>query len=197
MFVMRNMDLSRFAAGGFTAAPYTYFSKTSKFDLTLEAVDQGETIECSIEYCTDLFVEETIKRLRAFCQHAERYSDESSQRLSDIELLSEEEHYRLLHEFNNSYADYPRDKTIHQIFEEQAEKTPDNTALIFNEKTMTYAELNEKSNRLAHTLREKGVGPDKIIAIMTYRSFEMVIGILGIMKAGGAYMPIDPTTRRP
>ncbi|NLT15145.1 MAG: amino acid adenylation domain-containing protein, partial [Clostridiales bacterium] len=193
MFILQNMDLNEITMDSFFATSYKLHNGTSKFDLILEAVDRIDTFSCSIEYCTDLFAEETMRHLAEHYINAlNDIVENPDKRLSDLELLTEEESHRLLHEFNNTYADYPQDKTIYQIFEEQVEKTPDNKALIFGGKSMTYAELNEKSNRLAHMLREKGVGPDKIVGIMTYRSFEMLIGILGILKAGGAYMPIDP-----
>jgi amino acid adenylation domain-containing protein/thioester reductase-like protein len=113
-------------------------------------------------------------------------------KIGDIDLLTAEERHQILHEFNDTYAEYPRDKTIHQLFEEQAAKTPDNTALIFDGACMTYGGLNAKSNQLARRLRERGVKPDGIVGIMVERSFEMIVGIMGILKAGGAYLPIDP-----
>ena len=113
-------------------------------------------------------------------------------RLCDIEMLSEEEKQQILCDFNNTKAEYPKGKTIHQLFEEQAAKTPDNIALVFEDKQLTYRELNEKSNQLARLLRKKGVKPDSIVGIMVERSPEMIIGIMGVLKAGGAYLPIDP-----
>lgn len=193
MFILQNMELTEFSAGGFTAKPYTYNNKTSKFDLSIEAMDKGETIEYSIEYCTDLFAEETIRRLSShFVNALSEIAESPLKKLGDISILSEAERQQLLYGFNDTDADYPRDKTIHRIFEEQAEKTPDNIALVFKDKKMTYRELNKKANQLAHTLREKGIGPDDIAGIIADRSFEMIIAILGVLKAGGAYMPIDP-----
>ncbi|MBX4267613.1 amino acid adenylation domain-containing protein, partial [Clostridium estertheticum] len=113
-------------------------------------------------------------------------------KLSEIEMLSEEEKKKLLVDFNDTKAEYPKDKTIHELFEEQVEKTPDSIAVVFEEKKLTYRELNEKANSLARILREKGVEPDTIVAIMVERSLEMIIGIMGILKAGGAYLPINP-----
>lgn len=118
--------------------------------------------------------------------------DNPSKEVCKLNMLSEKEKHKILYKFNNTYADYPRDKTIHQLFEEQVERTPDNTALVFEDRQMTYRELNEKSNQFARVLRSKGVKPDGIVGIMVHRSFEMIIGILGIIKAGGAYLPIDP-----
>ncbi len=192
-FILQNIDMTKLTAGGFTAAPYIYSNKTSKFDLTLEAVDKGETIECSFEYCTVLFAEETINRMMEhFINVLSDITENSDKKLSDINILSDAERHMLLHELNDTDADYPRDKTIQQVFEEQALKTPDNIALVFKDEAMTYSELNERANRLARTLRTIGVGPDDIVGIIIDRSFEMLVAILGILKAGGAYMPIDP-----
>ena len=88
---------------------------------------------------------------------------------------------------------YPKDKTIQQLFEEQVEKTPDNIAVVFEDKQLTYSQLNERANSLARLLRKKGVKPDSIVGLLVERSLEMIIGIFGILKAGGAYLPIDPS----
>ncbi|NLL66789.1 MAG: AMP-binding protein, partial [Clostridiaceae bacterium] len=99
---------------------------------------------------------------------------------------------KVLYDFNDTYADYPREKTIHQLFEEQVERTPDNIALVFEDKKLTYKELNQKANSLANVLRNRGVKPDEIVGIMVNRSVEMIVGLLAILKAGGAYLPIEP-----
>jgi len=112
--------------------------------------------------------------------------------LRDIDILSETEKEKVLFEFNNTKTDYPFDKTIHRLFEEQVEKTPGNTALILHEDKLTYREFNEKANQLAKRLREKGVRPDQFVGLMIERSMEMIIGMMAILKAGGAYLPIDP-----
>ena len=119
-------------------------------------------------------------------------STNPDKRIADIDLVSDLEKETILYQFNNTYADYPREKTIHQLFEEQVERTPDSVALVCESKEMTYGELNAKSNQLARILRLKGVKPDCLVGIMAERSFDMIIGILGILKAGGAYLPIDP-----
>ncbi|MCY8607383.1 non-ribosomal peptide synthetase, partial [Bacillus sonorensis] len=111
-----------------------------------------------------------------------------------FQKMTENEKELILHHFNNTKTDYPKDKTLHQLFEEQAEKTPDHTAVVFGSQRMTYRELNEKSNQTARLLRDKGVGSGSTAAIMTGRSFEMIIGIMGVLKAGGTYLPIDPET---
>lgn len=107
--------------------------------------------------------------------------------------ISEEEIDRILKEFNNTDADYDSNVTMHQLFEKQVVQTPNAIAIMFNNKTMSYIQLNNKANCIAHILREKGVGPDKVVGILAERSFEMIVGIFGILKAGGAYLPICPT----
>src|SRR4029077_5254188 len=109
-------------------------------------------------------------------------------------LLSDRERQQVLYGWNATAAEYPRDKCVHELFEEQVEKSPEAVALVFEGEELNYAELNRKSNRLAHYLREKGVTPDTRVAIWVERSLEMVVGLLGVLKAGGAYVPLDPAS---
>ena len=102
------------------------------------------------------------------------------------------EREQVLQGFNTTEAEYPRDALIHELFEAQVEKTPEAVAVVYEDEQLTYAELNARSNQLAHRLREEGVGPDVLVAISAERSLEMVVGLLGILKAGGAYVPVDP-----
>lgn len=115
----------------------------------------------------------------------------SNIKLKDINMLSSAEENLLVH-FNDTNTEYPKDKTLHELFEEQAEKTPDNISVVFENNKLTYKELNEKANKLARILREKGVRKNDIVGIMVDRSIEMIIAIIAILKAGGAYLPIDP-----
>ncbi|MBW7477855.1 amino acid adenylation domain-containing protein, partial [Paenibacillus oenotherae] len=112
--------------------------------------------------------------------------------ITDIQLLSDEEQL-LLAAFNRTEAPYPKEKTIHSLFEEQVKRAPERTALVYGEERLSYAELNARSNRLARRLREQGVGPDELVGIAAERSTEMIVAILGVLKAGGAYVPIDPS----
>ena len=112
--------------------------------------------------------------------------------IDDIEIVTHEEKNKILFDFNNTKQDYSKDKTITELFEEQVKKASNNTALVFENKSMTYSELNKKANSLAHYLRSKGITPNDAIGIMVNRSFEMIIAILAVLKAGGAYVPIDP-----
>jgi len=167
--------------------------RKSKFDITFNSFDNGEEIEFEVEYSTELFKEETIKRL---CSHyleiIKSTCEDSEKRLSEIDMITEEEKQQILMEFSGAKADYPINRTIQEIFEEQVVKNPDKVALIYGEKSMSYDELNTRANSIAHLLRSKGANLDGIIGLMLERSFEMIIGILGILKSGAGYLPIDP-----
>jgi non-ribosomal peptide synthetase component F len=110
-----------------------------------------------------------------------------------VPILTEPERDQLLIEWNDTAADYAKDKGIHHLFEEQVERTPDAIAVEFADQQITYRELNHRANRLAHYLTTLGIGPEKLVGICMERSIEMVVGLLGILKAGGAYVPLDPT----
>ncbi len=172
--------------------PFKLSNKISKFDLSLFASEIKKGIEFTFEYSTNLFKKPTIERMaRHFINLLEKIGANPAIQIAKIEMISTEEKEELLFGFNNTLAEYPKDKTLHQLFEEQVERTFERTALIFNDQQMTYRELNQRSNQLAIHLRKKGVKPDQIVGIMVDRSFEMMIGIMGILKAGGAYLPID------
>ncbi len=178
---------------GLILKQYSKENKISKFDLTLNALEKDKILEFSLEYCTKLFNKEDIERIsKHYIRVLENIINNKEIKINEIEILTEEEKHQILYKFNDTKADYPKDKTIQELFEEQVEKTPDNTAVVFEDKKLTYRELNEKANQLARVLRSKGVQPDTIIGIMVGRSLEMIIGIMGILKAGGAYLPIDP-----
>ncbi|MBW9155187.1 non-ribosomal peptide synthase/polyketide synthase [Clostridium tagluense] len=173
---------------------YNVQNKIAKFDLTLNTSESSETLKFSLEYCTKLFNKETIERLSEhYINVLVNISNNNEMKISEIELLSKNERNQILYEFNDTKVEYPKDKTMQELFEEQAQKTPNNIAVVFEDKELTYKELNEKSNQLARILRNKGVKADSIVGIMVERSVEMIIGIMGILKAGGAYLPIDPS----
>jgi len=114
------------------------------------------------------------------------------QQLRSEESLTDAQRHKLLVEWNNTAREYPQDKCIHQLFEEQVQQTPDAIAVVFEGEQLTYLELNEKANQLAHYLQELAVGPEVLVGICLERSIEMIVGLLGILKAGGAYVPLDP-----
>ncbi len=152
-----------------------------------------KSLEGSLTYDSSIYREETIEQLiRHLISFIEIATEKVNIMLSEIDLLSQEEKEQQLFTFNDTHMNISKEKTIYQLFEEQSEKTPDAIAIVFEDKQITYQELNEKSNQLARLLREKGVRPEEIIGIMVTRSLEMAIGILAILKAGGAYLPLDP-----
>ncbi|WP_270344357.1 condensation domain-containing protein, partial [Bacillus mobilis] len=178
---------------GLLLKAYDKSTKISKFDLTLNALEEESVLQFSIEYRSKLFKKETIDKLgRHFIKLLEEIATNYKVEISEFELMTVRERNQILYEFNNTKAEYPSDKTVQELFEEQVERTPNNIAVVFGEEQVTYRELNEKANQLARVLRECGVGREKIVAIMVDRSVEMIVGILGIIKAGGAYLPIDP-----
>ncbi|MHA6534792.1 condensation domain-containing protein, partial [Paenibacillus sp. BAC0078] len=140
--------------------------------------------------------EHQLDRINRLLEHLEiileQVATRPDMRLDEIELAGEEEKRQLLETFNDTRTEYPKNKTIHALFEEQAERTLEAEAVVFDSGRMTYGELNAKANQLAHELRLRGVGSDRIVGIMAERSVEMIVGILAILKAGGAYLPIDP-----
>jgi amino acid adenylation domain-containing protein len=165
----------------------------AKFDLTLELDSGPQGIIGRLEYNTDLFDERTISRMIGHFQTLlEGIVTNPIARISELPLLTEAERYQLLVEWNNTAKEYSRDKCIHQLFEEQVTLTPDAIAVEFEDKRLTYLQLNQRANRIAHHLRILGVGPEVLVGICVERSLEMVVGLLGILKAGGAYVPLDP-----
>ncbi|MBD5797972.1 hypothetical protein BHU24_24510 [Bacillus pseudomycoides] len=158
----------------------------------VEILDEG-CIEIFVEYRTQLFeekeIENFIEKFNTIVKYMIKYPDDN---LSMLSLISEEEKKLILNDFNDTKAKFPSNKNIHQLFEEQAECVPDNIAVVFENKELTYRELNERANQLARTLKFRGIQENQLVGIMVERSLEMVIGILAILKAGGAYVPIDP-----
>ncbi len=167
-------------------------SRTAKFDLTLFVTDVGDGFDIDIEYCTDLFDEARIQRmaghLRALLASAVANPDRS---VKDLSLFSEAEHRKLL-EWNQTAVDYPRDRCVHELFERQVGLRPHAIAAEFEGARLTYRELDERANELARRLEGLGAGPGTLVGLSVDRSLEMLVGLLGILKSGAAYMPLDP-----
>ncbi len=167
---------------------------TAKFDLGLSMENTASGLVAEWEYNPDLFDKATIARMAGHFQTLlEGIVVNSKQKISQLSLLTETDRHQLLVEWNNTWTDYPQDKCIHQLFEEQAERTPDKVAVVFDGEQLTYQELNVKANQLAYYLQNLGVEPEVLVGICIERSLEMVIGLLGILKAGAAYVPLDPS----
>jgi len=164
-----------------------------KIDTMFSFLLMEDSIELTLEYNGNLYTEQIMKQVMDHLFHYYQEVTENPQiRLSEIEILSEDEQRNILVDFNNTDVAYPKEQTIQSVFEEQVEKNPDNIAVIFEDQRLTYRELNNKTNQLARALRNKGVTANSFVGIMVERSFEMIIGIIGILKAGGAYLPIAP-----
>src|SRR5262249_39932387 len=142
---------------------------------------------------TSLFDSATIARMLTHFQTLlEGIVVNPDKRICDLPILTEAEKHRLLVEWNDTNVDYPKDKCIPELFAAQAEKSPDAIAIIFQEKQLTYRELNQRANQLAHYLKRAGVGREVRVGICMERSLELIVGLVGILKAGGVYVPLDP-----
>lgn len=193
MFVLQNMNTGNVKMEGLEISRVEYHVKMAQFDVSVFATENENGIDIEINYYTDIFKKSTIERFGKHYINILKYVTENKlSTLNDIEMLTSEEKKQILNQFNDTGAEYNKNITINELFEKQVEKTPEDTALIFEDNSMTYKELNEKANQLAGLLRQKGVKPDSIVGIMTERSSFMFIGIMAILKAGGAYMPISP-----
>jgi amino acid adenylation domain-containing protein len=176
-------------------------SQTTQFDLMLTMSEVQDGIIGQFQYDTNLFDLSTIQRLaKHFSALLQAIVDTPQQTLWDTPILSYEEQRQILHEWNASkseaagaQADCPQEMTIHQLFEQQVEQTPDSVALVFEDETLTYMDLNRRANQLAHHLQRLGMGPEVFVGVCLSRSVEMVVGLLAVLKVGGAYVPLDPS----
>jgi len=167
-------------------------NKISKFNLSLEIKPKIHTI--NIEYCTDLFKKQTIERLfEHYMNIINCIVANNNVKICDISVIGEKEQHKILNKFNDSKIEYDENKTISQLFEEQVNKTPNEVAIVFEKQNLTYKELNERANQVANYIRNKGIKSNDIIGIMLPRSLELLISILGVLKSGACYIPIDPT----
>ncbi|MDQ3652504.1 MAG: amino acid adenylation domain-containing protein [Acidobacteriota bacterium] len=197
IFALQNARPSPLQLAGLTLSQLGVKRVTSKFDLALFMWEESEELKVTLEYSTDLFEAETITRMLGHFQNllSEIVAD-PDQRLSQLSILSETERNQLVVEWNNTATEYPREKAVHQLFEEQVALRPDAVAVVFGGAQVSYRELNRRANQVAHYLQGRGVGPEVRVGIMIERSVEMVVGLLGILKAGGAYLPLDPAYPR-
>ena len=194
MLILHNesSEVQEFAGLKF-GSPLPQTNRSAKFDLTLYIEPAKDGLTGTFEYNTDLFDATTIERMAGHFQRLlEGVVENPDLHLSELSILSKEERQHLLVDCNATALDYPGDKCLHHLFEAQVDQTPDSTAVIFEDKQLTYKELNTRANQLAHHLKQLGVGPDTLVGICSERSLEMVVGLLGILKAGGAYVPLDP-----
>ena len=193
MFVLQNAPMQQVELTGLSVSPLLTESATAKFDLTLGITNTATGLVGVWEYNTDLFDASTIERMTGhFLTLLEGIIANPNERISELPLLTEVEQQQLLVEWNDTQVDYPLDKSIHQLFEEQVDRTPDAIAVVYENQQLTYRQLNNCANQLAHYLKSLGVKADTLVGICVKRSIEMLVGLLGILKAGGAYVPLDP-----
>ncbi|MEH2114379.1 amino acid adenylation domain-containing protein [Nostoc sp.] len=193
MFVLNNAPTSEIELTGLSVSELPIESAIAKFDLTLSMENTSTGLVGGWDYNTGLFDSSTIERMTGhFACLLEAIVANPGDRISQLPMLTAFEQQQLLVEWNDTQVDYAFDKCIHQLFEEQVERTPDAVAVVFENQQLTYHELNTSANQLAHYLQSLGVGADVLVGICVERSLEMVVGLLGILKAGGAYVPLDP-----
>jgi amino acid adenylation domain-containing protein len=165
----------------------------AKFDLTVELEERAGGIIGRFEYNADLFDDATIIRMIGhFTILLQSVSTDPEQRISALPLLTETEKHQLLVEWNNTESDYPKDRCVPELFAAQVERTPDAIALVAEDQRYSYRELNERANQLAHYLQKQQVGPHARVAIYMDRSLDLIVGLVGILKTGAAYVPLDP-----
>lgn len=194
MFQLQNTPTSSLELPDLTLIPLEFDNETAKFDLTVAMIDSKQGLIANIEYNTDIFDAATITRLLGHFQTLlSGIVANPEQCLSNLPLLTAAEQRILLGEWNHTQADYPQNQCIHQLFADQVEKTPDAVAVVFQDESLTYQELNNKANQVAYYLQKQGVDSEVLVGICMERSLEMIVGILGIIKAGGAYLPLDPS----
>ncbi|HKQ72778.1 MAG TPA: amino acid adenylation domain-containing protein [Blastocatellia bacterium] len=191
MFVFQNAPQSERKLGDLSLCQEQMEGATAKFDLTLSLEEMAGEIRGSLEYATELYDRSRMERL---LEHLKRILEgmtaDPEGRVMGFPLLTEAERAQVV-AWNRTEMEYPGEKCVHQLFEEQAERTPEAVAVIYEDRRLSYGELNRRANRLAHHLRAMGVAPESLVGLCIERSVEMVIGLMGILKAGGAYLPLD------
>jgi amino acid adenylation domain-containing protein len=193
MFAFQNMPRQAIELPGLTVSPVEVQNETTKYDIGLYMWEEPTGLPVRLEYNTALFDGASIKRMVGHLERLlEAIVDNPEGRISELSILSDSERQQLLVKWNETGREFPETQCIHQFFEARVARSPDSTALVYENKRLTYGELNARANRLAHHLQSLGVGPEVLVGIFMERSVEMVIGILAVLKAGGAYVPLDP-----
>ncbi|MEW7293170.1 amino acid adenylation domain-containing protein [Aquimarina sp. 2304DJ70-9] len=194
MFAYQNFDNEPLEISNLEVTPYEPEHNVSKLDLSLQVYEATDELQLQFEYSTQLFKEETIQRFISYFN--EIISEVTSNpviAINDIETLPEKEKQTLLVEFNTTTKDFSEQETVVSLFEKQALKTPNKIAVVYEGQTLTYQDIDEKSNQLAHYLKNScQIEKNDVVGFMMDRSESLVIGLLGILKAGAAYLPIDP-----
>jgi len=194
--VMFNLDAASAGeggdAGGLAVEPFPVGSRTVQFDLVLSLADTGAGLRGTLGYATELFDAATAARaLEHFTRVLHEAASDPERRVSDL-LLPAAERERVLREWNRTERDYPRDVCLHELVDAQVRRTPDAVAVVFEGESLTYAELSARADGIAARLAELGVGPETVVAVRMERSPGLVAALLGVLRAGGAYLPVDP-----
>jgi amino acid adenylation domain-containing protein/FkbM family methyltransferase len=198
MFVMQNAPQEALRLKGLEVSGAGGGAAVSQYDLSLAVNESGDGLVCMIEYCTELFEAETIRRMSEHWQRlCEEVARDSEQSIWEMKMLGAQERKQLVTEWNETAAAYvQQEKRIHELIEEQALLRPEALAVIAEDGELSYGELNRQANQLAHYLRGLGVGPEVRVGICLERSLEMIVSLLAVLKAGGAYVPLDPAYPR-
>jgi len=194
MLVLQNTPRTGLSLPGLRLTPEVLPQRVGRFDLTLSVQEGAEEIQGSLSYASDLFDPETIERWAQYLKSLlEEMTEDAQRQVSSLALLDTGERQRVLEEFNTTVAAYPREKLLHELIEEQVERTPQAIAVICGEEQLTYEQLNRRANQLAHYLVKRGVGADQLVGLCLAPSLELIIGMLAVLKAGGAYVPLEPS----
>jgi len=193
MFALQSNETSEWDLPGLEVAYTNTIYDVAKFDLTLGLYESENEIKGIMSYSTALFDRMTVERHVGYlCSMLQAMVDDVDRPAMSVDLLSKRERDLVLGQWNETQQDYPDHLCIHHLFEQQVDRAPQATALVFNSQSITYAELNERANRLAHHLVDLGVQPETRVAICVERSIAMIVGVFAVLKAGGAYVPLDP-----
>ncbi|MGD9899868.1 MAG: amino acid adenylation domain-containing protein, partial [Calditrichaceae bacterium] len=193
MFILQNTPVSLQPVGELTLEMLSVDMGTSTFDLTFSIAESEAGLNVAAEFNTDIYDKSTIERMLTHYRNLLiAVSDKPDISIANIPILESGEKNRILVEWNATETEHEQFTGIHQIFERRVKESPDSTAVVFRDKSISYDELNKKANRLAHYLKKKHIGPDTPVAILMERSCELLIAMFGVLKAGAAYLPLDP-----
>ncbi|MEK4372260.1 amino acid adenylation domain-containing protein [Paenibacillus sp. FSL R5-0473] len=193
MFSLQNLEESEFELEGLKLSPYPSEYGMAKFDLSVDVTEENGGLECNFEFATALYKESTIRRLSIHFGHLlAAIVSRPDAKIAELDLLTADEKEQILGVFHPTQSEVAPVAAFHRLFEEQAESTPEAEAVVYENDRLTYAELNERANRLATTLRASGIGREEIVGILAERSVDLLVAVMAVWKAGGAYVPLDP-----
>ena len=188
------LDGARMEASGLVLESIALGGEPAQFDMTMMMAELNDGLAAALQYNVDLFDAETIQRmLKHFDALLHEIASDPTKPVSTYSLLDDSEQQKILVEWNQTQTDYPREACVHELFEAQAKKTPDAIAIQFEDQQLTYKELNKRADEVAKVLVTNGVKPNTLVGLFVSRSVEMLVGLLGVLKAGGAYLPLDPS----